>query len=241
MAAELKENSNEDDGKCSFYFKLRNVPNDHSCLFHSIAYLVNHDRYKKDRNYHFELRKIAATAVSADAKFYEHELAALGKDANAYSKWIQDEFSWGGTLEVAVFAKHLQVDVVVIDVTANLFFVLDCGQEDADRIHIVYNGDHYDAVVGIADEEDDLNDRKEMRRFNRKELGLADWTRIEQQALQRFLDVKHPEWKRKKEELDKLKAKAYKCQDCDLVCRSNDEMAQHMNETEYEQCMFDEQ
>ena len=243
MAAEAKEN--EDDGEqCPFYFKLRNVPNDHSCLFHSIAYLLNHDKYSNDADYHRNLRQIVSLKIIEQADRFSNELAAANKTGNEYAQWIEDEFSWGGTLETAILAEHFGVDVVVIDVTADFFFVLNGRDHDdlgLDRIHIVYNGDHYDSVVAIYHGNDALDDKLEIRRFNLKELKQANWDRIEKEALQHFLSEHAKQYKEKKEMLDKLKnAKKYKCTDCGDICSTNEEMEDHMNQTEYEHCMFDE-
>ena len=111
-----------------------------------------------------------------------------------------------------------------------------------DRIHIIYNGDHYDAAVGIYKTNNDLDDDKEIRTFNLKQLKIdGNWKVIEENELKVFLNKSNKEWKEKQEVLNAMKSnKKYKCQDCTQIFTSNEAMENHMNETEFDHCMFDE-
>ena len=248
MAALAEEKKDESDsGSNEFYFKLRNVPNDHSCLFHSIGYLLNHDKYSKDIDFHYELRKIVSSKIKENTELYQNELLGINKTSEEYASWIMDQFNWGGTMDALILAKHYKINVCVIDVTSNLFYILqgneskDCDKNIDDRIHIIYNGDHYDAAVGIYKQNSDLDDDKEIRTFSLKELEIENWKLIEENQLKLFLNRSNKEWKEKEQVLNTIKSnKKYKCQDCDKLFTSNEGMENHMTETEFEHCMFDE-
>eukprot|EP01083_Nonionella_stella_P101445 287554_1 len=250
MALNTEEKKNEPDSiQYPFYFKLRNVPNDHSCLFHSIGYLLDNSKYTKDIDYHYELRKQVSDVIVKQKEQYKQELIDANKTANEYSKWITDQFSWGGIPDATILARHYNVELVVMNVTANIYYILNANDSNNDRtrIHIIYNGDHYDAAVGIWNENNDLDVAKEIRQFNLKQLNenmgsnVLNWEGIQENVLKPFINKQHQEYKKKKILMDRLKnSKQYTCQDCDLILKSNEEMEQHMNDTSFEHCMFDE-
>ena len=110
-----------------------------------------------------------------------------------------------------------------------------------DTIHIIYGDKHYDAAIGIYHGNNDLDDSKEIRRFNLKQLKQENWNKIEENEMKRFLNEQHKQWKQEKEKKDKIKSmKKYKCQDCEMVMNSEQEMTNHMTDTDFDHCMFDE-
>ena len=135
----------------------RYVPNDHECLFTAIAYLCEGSRHG---NCGQRLRAICAEKIAADPDMYSE--AVLGKPNVQYVEWIKNPFNWGGELEIGILAQHFQVEVAVVMMEA--LFVLPYAFEGATkRIYLLYTGQHYDPLVGAAD--DDAPVDGELRHF----------------------------------------------------------------------------
>lgn len=61
----------------SLYFKRRIVPNDNSCLFHSIGYCLNFDEYNKNEKYYMKLRKLVSEYLIKNEKQYTNQLIGI--------------------------------------------------------------------------------------------------------------------------------------------------------------------
>lgn len=81
---------------------------------HSISSFVleNHDR---SHNTAKKLRKVIADVVKAQPDEYSE--VVLGRTPTAYSEWIQKPESWGGAIELAIFAKHYRTEIAAFDIT----------------------------------------------------------------------------------------------------------------------------
>lgn len=122
--------------------------------------LENHDRSHATAQ---KLRKVIADAVRGnEAEFCE---AVLGKPPAAYCDWIQRPESWGGAIELAIFAKHYRTEIAAFDLTTARHQVFGVDGGYSQRVLLVpcravlvswprltlrsqmYDGIHYDPLA----------------------------------------------------------------------------------------------
>ncbi|KAI5817491.1 hypothetical protein BZA77DRAFT_34629 [Pyronema omphalodes] len=117
---------------------LRVMPDDNSCLFRAISYVVTLGLCPVE-----DLRQAVVDAIRGDTIRYNE--AVLEKSVDDYCRWIKTETSWGGGIELGILSNHFGVEIVAIDVQslAVLRFNEGCGT----RAFVVYSGIHYDALV----------------------------------------------------------------------------------------------
>ncbi|XP_076351050.1 yod1 deubiquitinase [Tachypleus tridentatus] len=121
----------------------RVVPANNSCLFTSVYFAISGGVY--DPTVGDVLRMIIADTVSADKETYCE--AFLGKSNKDYCKWILNNNSWGGAIELSILSKYYKVEIVAVD-TQNVR--LNRFGEDAkyeNRIFLIYDGIHYDPLL----------------------------------------------------------------------------------------------
>ena len=92
-----------------------------------------------------ELRKVAANAVLGEP--YEFNEAVLGKESSAYAAWIQNPNSWGGAIELSIFSRHFKKEIAAFDVQTKRVDVYGEGIGYGERVMLVYDGLHYDALA----------------------------------------------------------------------------------------------
>ncbi|EPQ58041.1 OTU-domain-containing protein [Gloeophyllum trabeum ATCC 11539] len=119
----------------------RVVPDDNSCLFSSIA-LVFHQNIGKAQ----EMRKIIADAIRADIITYSE--AILGRPRDDYIATILKPASWGGAIELAIFARYFSTEIASIDVETGRIdqFTPPPEADSGNRCILIYSGIHYDAA-----------------------------------------------------------------------------------------------
>ncbi|KAJ1564304.1 ubiquitin-specific protease otu1, partial [Cladochytrium tenue] len=135
---------------------VREMPDDNSCLFHALAYLVDRSSTAA------KMRETAAAAILSDPDTFSD--AVLGRPRAAYAAWIQQPGSWGGAVELAALARALGIDLASIDVatgrldhfpaaSAEVAAPKDgvAGAAGAGTAVLVYSGIHYDAVAVAPD------------------------------------------------------------------------------------------
>jgi ubiquitin thioesterase OTU1 len=118
---------------------VREMKDDNSCLFRSIAYLVEGDAEKfRDLR-----RKIAEFILQNQI---EYSQVVLGKPVLEYVDWIQNSNSWGGAIELAIFSQIYKLEIDSIDINSGR--VDRFGQDKYEtRILLLYSGIHYDVIV----------------------------------------------------------------------------------------------
>ncbi|KAJ3160170.1 hypothetical protein HDU86_001006 [Geranomyces michiganensis] len=119
---------------------VRQMPDDNSCLFRSIAYVLDREAGSPTK-----LRKIVADAIRAAPETYSE--AMLGRKPQTYCEWIMKDGSWGGGIELAIFAEHYGVEIDSIDVSSLRVDRFGEGGNHSSRVFIFYTGIHYDAVA----------------------------------------------------------------------------------------------
>jgi ubiquitin thioesterase OTU1 len=138
----------------------RVMPDDNSCLFHTIAYVLENEKMAKPATL-TRLRNVIAKAVRDDEETFD--FATLGKSNADYARWILQPNSWGGAIELSILSRIYATEIFALDVIngiGNCF-----GENDAHgrRVYVIFDGIHYDAIVlsPIQDELDlDLTEFK---------------------------------------------------------------------------------
>ncbi|OJJ43349.1 hypothetical protein ASPZODRAFT_136194 [Penicilliopsis zonata CBS 506.65] len=119
-------------------FVLRIMPDDNSCLFRAVGSAVTGGMDTMN-----ELRSVVAQTIQANPDVYSE--AVLEKKTDDYCRWIQNENSWGGGIELSILSKHFDIEICSIDVQS---LRTDRFNEGAPtRCIVVYSGIHYDTIA----------------------------------------------------------------------------------------------
>ena len=127
----------DDDGTVA---TRRVIDSDNSCLFNAVGYVMN--RSLRDAP---ALRKVIADVVSGDAFTYNDGF--LGKPNAEYCRWILESNHWGGAVELSILAKHFKREIAAYDIQTKRCDVYGQGEGYPERVMLLYDGLHYDAMV----------------------------------------------------------------------------------------------
>ncbi|KAK6176446.1 hypothetical protein SNE40_014732 [Patella caerulea] len=119
------------------------VPVNNSCLFTSVNAAMNNGCV--DLSCSKQLRELIAGVVMSDSVTYCE--AMLGKSNSDYCKWIMNDESWGGGIEISILSKYYRTEIDVVDTQSGR---IDRFGEDGnykDRILLLYDGIHYDFLI----------------------------------------------------------------------------------------------
>jgi ubiquitin thioesterase OTU1 len=119
----------------------REVDADNSCLFSSVAYLIDRANFNEEASLRF--RQIIIDYLLDDN--FDSNLLDQPKDK--YIEFIQNPKNWGGALEVKMFSEIFQKQIVCIDVKTNRADIYGEDKNYPQRIYLLYNGIHYDPLV----------------------------------------------------------------------------------------------
>ncbi|KAL4919120.1 hypothetical protein BDW62DRAFT_49405 [Aspergillus aurantiobrunneus] len=119
-------------------FVLRVMPDDNSCLFRAIstALLPGADTM-------VELRSTVAETIQSNPDVYTP--AILEQPRDDYCRWIKNENSWGGAIEMSILSQHFDIEVCSIDLGNLRLDRFNEGQSK--RCFLVYSGIHYDTIT----------------------------------------------------------------------------------------------
>lgn len=123
--------------------RVKTMADDNSCLFSSVAYLLMDGAVELAS----ELRSLAASLIASNP--VEYNEAILGRDPQEYVQWIRQMNSWGGAIELAVFARHFGVQIASVDVGSLRLDVFGSDLHTKSRIYVLYSGIHYDAIEAV--------------------------------------------------------------------------------------------
>ncbi|GAB7361348.1 hypothetical protein MBLNU230_g1404t1 [Neophaeotheca triangularis] len=118
---------------------LRIMPDDNSCLFRALSSAV----LGSSLDGMTELRSIVAQTIQAQPDFYTAGL--LEKEPSDYCRWIQNENSWGGGIELSILSQHFELEVCSINVQDGR--VDRFNERQPRRCVLVYSGIHYDVCA----------------------------------------------------------------------------------------------
>lgn len=122
----------------------RVVPANNSCLFTSIDYVME-ERASVNLASAKPLRKLIANAVAGDRTTYSE--AVLGKSNSEYCRWIRNDESWGGAIEISILSKHFNLEIDVVDTQSGRVDRFGEDQNFTRRVLLLYDGIHYDPLV----------------------------------------------------------------------------------------------
>lgn len=200
---------------------VREMPDDNSCLFHSIGYIF--ERPNLDGVVR-RLRSVVAQRIAADPITFND--AILGRPVAEYIAWIQRPDSWGGAIELAVLSAHYKATITSVDVATGR--VDTFGQtDDVTKTPVVsacvlYSGIHYDAVVvegahgGVGDVVTRVEGAERAKMFIEAATVLASV------------------WKMKRKYTD-LATFTLRCSICKIGLKGQKEAQAHAIETKHEQ------
>ncbi|KZT55105.1 hypothetical protein CALCODRAFT_499047 [Calocera cornea HHB12733] len=124
---------------------LRVAPDDNSCLFHSLSYVLpSLPTATNERPNTTSLRSLAAATILSDPINYDE--ATLGQSPTSYAEAIQKPQTWGGAIELALFSKAFGVEIWSWDVETGRLDRFGQGDGWENRVLLVYSGIHYDAM-----------------------------------------------------------------------------------------------
>ena len=122
------------------------MPSDNSCLFHSIAYVCSNKTTGPAAAAH--IREVVANLVASDPARYS--TIFLGSPNALYQQHILNTDTWGGAIEMSILSTHFQTEVVAFDYHYLREDVFGRGEGYKRRVFLLYTGDHYDAMVWVA-------------------------------------------------------------------------------------------
>lgn len=119
------------------------VPADNSCLFTSIFFVLN-GKIDETGNSSNWMRNLIAETVSSDTINFSE--AILGKPNSEYCKWIQDEKSWGGAIEIAIMSDYYGIEIAVVDTINAIINRFGEDKNYPHRVFLLFDGIHYDPL-----------------------------------------------------------------------------------------------
>ncbi|KAH8428916.1 ubiquitin-specific protease OTU1 [Aspergillus melleus] len=119
-------------------FVLRIMPDDNSCLFRAVGSAVMGDMDAMN-----ELRSVVAQTIQERPDIYSE--VVLEKRPDDYCRWIQNEDSWGGAIELKILSEHFCIEICSIDVQT--LRVDRFNEGPPTRCILVYSGIHYDTIA----------------------------------------------------------------------------------------------
>jgi ubiquitin thioesterase OTU1 len=119
----------------------RYVDSDNSCLFSSIAYLIDHEKFNETSSYKYRLM-IAEYLINNNL-----DNVILDLPKNEYIEKIQKADEWGGAIELKLFSDIFEIQIGSIDVQTNRIDIYGEDKNYDKIIYLLYNGVHYDPLV----------------------------------------------------------------------------------------------
>ncbi len=119
----------------------REVDADNSCLFSSIAYLLDRQNFNEESALKF--REIIIEHLIMN----KIDSTLLDQPKEQYIEFIQNPKNWGGALEVKMFSDVFKVQIACIDVKTNRADIYGEDAKYQNRVYLLYNGVHYDPLV----------------------------------------------------------------------------------------------
>ncbi|VDC06647.1 unnamed protein product [Peniophora sp. CBMAI 1063] len=124
------------------YLVHRIVPDDNSCLFASVALVLEQDIGKAQT-----IRKVVGDAIRKDPGTWTE--AMLGRPPEEYIRVITSKDSWGGAIELSILASYYSTEIASIDVETGRIdnFTPTSGVSSGNCVLLIYSGIHYDAAI----------------------------------------------------------------------------------------------
>ncbi|XP_046334695.1 ubiquitin thioesterase OTU1-like isoform X1 [Haliotis rufescens] len=119
------------------------VPANNSCLFTSVNTVMTDGVV--DTTCAKVMRHLIADIVRGDTEYYN--AGFLGKRNENYCRWILDDQSWGGGIELSILSRYYQVEIDVVDTQTGRIDRFGEDKNYLERVLLIYDGVHYDALI----------------------------------------------------------------------------------------------
>lgn len=129
----------------------RYVDSDNSCLFSTIAYLV--DKVNFNENSKMIYRLMIADYINDN----EIDENILGMTKQSYREKIIQPDTWGSAIELSIFSKIFNIQIASMDVESSRVDIFGELEDYSTRIYVIYNGVHYDPLVMNLGDESSLD------------------------------------------------------------------------------------
>lgn len=152
VIVEEDETSNKTDvsqgsGEAKATVTRRVVPSDNSCLFMSIALLMEGGNTDSSRAQ--ELRNLIVNVVSSNPELYNEVF--LAKSNLEYCQWIKNPDSWGGAIEISILSEFYETEIAVVDTQSVRIDKFGENNGYNHRIYLIYDNVHYDPLIKELD------------------------------------------------------------------------------------------
>ena len=135
---------------------LREIPDDNSCLFNSIGYVLENlclykaqqlrdSKRKKFFILLFDFFLVVAEYILGRPLIYT--TAVLGQKPTDYARWIRQSDKWGGAIELSIFSEIYGVEIASFDVQTGRMDLFGEGRGFPNRVYLQYTGIHYEAFA----------------------------------------------------------------------------------------------
>jgi len=194
----------------------RVIPDDNSCLFHAISYVLEN----KANNKVSFLRNLISKEIASDPISYNEGI--LGQNPATYQKWIKQDNSWGGSVELNILAKHYRTEIMAYDITRKRGNLFAEDQGYSSRVYLIYDGIHYDCLVWNILPSQPSPDF-DVTIFNPKDASV-------EKEFEKFMEKEHKSGKFVDEYNYTLK-----CEQCGKLFKGNNEATAHAKQTGHTQ------
>ncbi|XP_046650193.1 ubiquitin thioesterase OTU1-like [Daphnia pulicaria] len=160
------------------------VPSDNSCLFTSIGFCLSGKPDPKSSSFMREL--VGSTVISQTETYNE---ALLGKPNKEYQKWILQDDSWGGAIELAILSSYFGLEIDVVNTQHSIINKFGEDQNYGQRILLIYDGIHYDPLY--LEPFDGSQNKTLFPTSDSAVLQQAEELAAEARASHQFTDVNH--------------------------------------------------
>merc|ERR1719174_144779 len=198
----------------------RTVPNDHSCLYTSFAYLAEGPKINANA---FTRAKAAGALRSLYAKTIKENPDdwpewKIGRSVEAYTKFVLDTTSWGGEIEIAILTSHYGCPVWVASMLPGTVLKYAPGTLKGDKdkgFLLFYTGQHYEPVVGVGSLEGSLPE---------DDVSVADLSSETERLLVELCTRERAAAAKRAQE---VRVKKIKCLDCGALLDTSSAFQEH--------------
>lgn len=127
----------------------REVDADNSCLFSSIAYLIDKNNFNGESGLIF--RQIIIDYLQ-DNLF---DVTLLDQSKDKYIEFIQNPKNWGGALEIKMFSEIFKKKIICFDIRTNRIDIYGEDKNYHQCVYLIYTGIHYDPIIMNIDDNSD--------------------------------------------------------------------------------------
>jgi len=192
----------------------REVDADNSCLFSSIAYLIDRKNFN-DTSPILYRNMIVEYLINNE---FDESLLDIPKPD--YIEEIMKPNKWGGGIEIKIFTEIFKVEIAVVDILTNRIDLFGQDKNYENRIFIIYTGIHYDPLVMNFDESGD------------PETDLTIFKTSDDQTLLKFKEL-GKKYTDKGDYFDFSKMMSLECTDCNKQFLNEESATNHAKKTDH--------